>query len=166
MVKTQVVRRYMPGYRSASAVVIAAVLALGAAPAAGQDDLVPRIDKGRLTFTKVCGGCHGIDKPAKKNMDRPAWDELISSMEAKGAKITGEERELILDYLGVRNVFLTKCTGCHATERILDRSQAFSGWEKTVGRMKAMGNDLMTDGEARSIIAYLSVVRGETPAAK
>ena len=166
MLKRKVARRYMICSRSAAAVAIAAALAFSAAPASGQDDLVPRVEKGRLAFTKVCGGCHGIDKPEKKNMDRPAWDALISSMEAKGAKMTAEERELILDYLGIRNVFLTKCTTCHTTERILDRSQAFSGWEKTVGRMKAMGTNLMTDGEARSIIAYLSVVRGETPAAK
>lgn len=166
MLKKQAVRRYVTGSRSFVAAAIAVALAFTVAPAAGQDDLVPRVDKGRLTFTKVCGGCHGIDKPDKKNMDRPAWDKLISSMEAKGAKMTAEERELILDYLGIRNVFLTKCTTCHTTERILDRSQAFSGWEKTVERMKAMGTDSMTDGEARSIIAYLSVVRGEKPAAK
>ena len=166
MLKKQVVRRYMTCFLSTAAVATAVALTLAAAPAAGEDDLVPRIDKGRLTFTKVCGSCHGIDKPDKKNMDRPAWDELISSMEAKGAKMTAEERELILDYLGIRNVFLTKCTTCHTTERILDRSQAFSGWETTVGRMKAMGTDLMTEGEARSIIAYLTVVRGAEPAAK
>ena len=162
----KMIRRYMTRSRSAAAVAIAAAFAFAASPAAGQDDLVPRVEKGRLTFTKVCGSCHGIDKPEKKNMDRPAWDALISSMEAKGAKMTAEERELILDYLGIRNVFLSKCTTCHTTERILDRSQAFSGWEKTVGRMKAMGTDLMTDGEARSIIAYLTVVRGADPAAK
>ena len=151
---------------AAAAAVVAVALTFVAAPAAGQDDLVPHIDKGRETFVKVCGGCHGIDKPEKKNMERPAWDELISSMEAKGAKMTEEERELILDYLGIRNIFLTKCTVCHSTERILDRSQPFRGWEKTVERMKAKGPDLMTEGEARSIIAYLTVIRGEDPAAK
>jgi hypothetical protein len=87
-------------------------------------------------------------------------------MQAKGAQVTPEERELILDYLGIRNIFLAKCTGCHTTERILDRSQAFSGWEKTVEKMMAMGSDLMTEGEARSIMAYLAAVRGVEPAAK
>jgi hypothetical protein len=166
MLKKQVVRRHMSGSRPFAAAAAAFALAFVAVPAAGQDDLVPHIDKGRKAFVSICGGCHGIDKPEKKNMERPAWNELISSMEAKGAKLTVEERELILDYLGIRNIFLTKCTGCHSTERILDRSQAFSGWEKTVERMKAKGADLMTEGEARSIIVYLTVVRGEEAAAK
>ena len=53
------------------------------APAAGEDNLVAHVAEGRVAFVKVCGACHGIDKPEKKNMDRPAWDELITSMEAK-----------------------------------------------------------------------------------
>jgi mono/diheme cytochrome c family protein len=145
---------------------LAAAFAFLPAPAAAQDTLVPHLAQGRLTFVKVCGTCHGIDKPEKKDMDRPAWDALITDMQAKGAQMTPEERELILDYLGIRNVFLSKCTGCHTTERILDLNQPFSGWEKTVVKMKGMGSDLMTEGEARSIIAYLTAVRGAEPAAK
>jgi hypothetical protein len=80
--------------------------------------------------------------------------------------MTPEERELILDYLGIRNIFLSKCTGCHTTERILDRTQPFAGWEKTVAKMMGIGPDLMTEEEARSITAYLAAVRGAEPAAK
>jgi hypothetical protein len=137
-----------------------------AAPAAGEDNLVAHVSEGRVAFEKVCGVCHGLDKPEKKNMDRPAWDGLITSMEAKGAKMTAGERELILDYLGVRNIFLSKCTGCHTTDRILDRNQPFRAWEKTVEKMMNKGPGLMTQGEARSISAYLTVVRGVEPAAK
>jgi hypothetical protein len=167
MRKSEDVRRHVTNSRAVAATAIAVALAfIVAAPAAGQDDLVPHVEKGRKTFVSICGKCHGIDKPETKNMERPAWDALISSMEANGAKMTGEERELILDYLGIRNIFLTKCTGCHTTDRILDKSQSFSGWEQTVERMRAMGSDLMAEGEARSIIAYLTVVRGEAPSAK
>ena len=165
MEKTKVVRRYLT-VSIPTAVMCAFALAFIAAPAAGEDDLVPRISKGRAVFAQICGSCHGLEKPEKKNMDRPAWDELIRSMEAKGAKLTEAERELILDYLGIRNIFLSKCTSCHTTERILDVSQPFNGWEKTVERMKAKGSGLMSDGEARSIIAYLTAVRGAESAAK
>jgi len=151
---------------AAAAAACALALAFMSAPAVGKDDLVPRIEKGRATFKSVCGRCHGSDKPEEKDMDRPAWDKLITTMEAKGARMTAEERELILDYLGIRNIFLSKCTGCHTTERILDKSMPFRGWEKTVERMVAKGPDLMTAGEARSIIAYLTVVRGAAPAAE
>lgn len=136
------------------------------APAAGDDDLVGRVADGRVAFEKVCGTCHGVDRPDNKNMDRPAWDELISSMEARGAKMTAGDRELILDYLGIRNVFLSKCTGCHTAERILDRNQPFPAWEKTVERMANKGPGLVTEGEARSIVAYLTAIRGVNPAAK
>jgi len=149
-----------------AAAVCAVALTFLPAPAAGEDNLVAHVAEGRAAFVKACGTCHGIDKPEKKNMDRPAWDELITSMEAKGAKMTAEERELILDYLGIRNVFLSKCTGCHTTERILDRNQPFPAWEKTVEKMSNMGPGLMTEGEARSIIAYLTAVRGVEPLAK
>lgn len=147
---------------AAAACIIA--LTFLAAPVSAEDELVPRIAKGRVAFETICGRCHGIDKPEKKDMERPAWDALITSMEAKGAKMAAEERELILDYLGIRNVFLSKCTVCHTTERILDRNQAFRGWEKTVEGMIAKGPGLMTEGEARSIMAYLTVVRGPEPA--
>lgn len=135
-------------------------------PAAGEDDLVAHIAEGRQAFIEVCGACHGIDRPEKKDMGRPAWDELITSMEGKGAKLTGEERELILDYLGIRNIFLTKCTTCHTTERILDRKQPFAAWEETVVKMSRKGPGLISDGEARSIIAYLTAMRGAPPAAE
>lgn len=145
---------------------LAAALAFLTVPALGQDTLVPHIAQGRITFVKVCGTCHGIDRPEKKDMDRPAWDALITSMQAKGAQMTQEERELILDYLGIRNIFLAKCTGCHTTERILDRTQPFAGWEKTVVKMMGIGPNLMTEEEARSIMAYLTAVRGVEPASK
>jgi mono/diheme cytochrome c family protein len=147
-------------------VLLAAAFAFLPAPAAAQDTLVPHIAQGRLTFVKVCGTCHGIDKPEKKDMDRPAWDALITNMQAKGAQMTPEERELILDYLGIRNIFLAKCTSCHTTERILDTTQPFAGWEKTVVKMMGIGPNLMTEEEARSITAYLAAVRGVEPAAK
>jgi mono/diheme cytochrome c family protein len=144
----------------------AAALTFLPVPGAGQDNLVAHVAEGRAAFVKVCGVCHGIDKPEKKNMDRPSWDELITSMEAKGAKMTAEERELILDYLGIRNVFLSKCTACHTTERILDRNRPYQEWEKTVEKMVNKGPGLLAEGEARSITAYLTAIRGLEPAAK
>ena len=149
--------------------VIAALTAASAFlpfPAEAKDSLVTHLADGRAAFARICGSCHGLDKPEKKDMDRPAWEALITDMQAKGAQMSTGERELILDYLGIRNVFLAKCTTCHTSERILDRSQPFSGWEKTVERMRGMGPGLMTEEEARSIIAYLTAIRGAAPAAE
>ncbi len=128
-----------------------------------QDDLVGHIEKGKKTFEAVCGRCHGIDRPQALNMGRPEWAGIVAQMEERGAEMTGEERELILDYLGIRNVFLTKCTVCHTKERIYDRQQAFGQWKQTVESMASRSPDLMTEGEARSIIAYLTVVLGAPP---
>lgn len=138
--------------------------ALSSAPATGEeskDTLVPRIAQGRETFGRICGRCHGIEKPEAKNVDRPAWAGIVAAMEARGATMTPEERELVLDYLGLRNVFLSRCTTCHTTERILDRTQPFEGWRETVARMGAKGSGFLAEGEARSIAAYLTVIRGE-----
>ena len=137
----------------------AALLISCAAPAAA-DDLVSHLERGRTAFERICGRCHGTDKPDNRNMDRPAWDGLITSMEAKGAILTAEERELILDYLGIRNVFITKCTVCHTKEKVFDREQTFENWKKTVKEMAAKQPDLISAGEARSITAYLAVVLG------
>ena len=128
-----------------------------------QDDLVVRLEKGMETFESVCGRCHGVDRPQALNMDRPEWARIVAQMEERGATMTDQERELILDYLGIRNVFLTKCTVCHTKERIYDRQQAFEKWKQTVEGMAAKSPDLMTEGEASSIIAYLSVVLGTPP---
>lgn len=134
-----------------------------ARPLMAEDDLVGHVAEGKKTFETVCGRCHGIDKPQALDMERPEWAGIVEKMEKRGAKMTDGERELILDYLGIRNVFLTKCTVCHTKERILDRQQAFEQWKGTVEKMAAKKPALMTEGEVRSIIAYLTVILGVPP---
>jgi mono/diheme cytochrome c family protein len=148
------------------ALMLAGSLFVAAGARGGEDNLVAHIAEGRAAFVENCGACHGIGRPETKNMDRAAWDLLITSMEAKGANLEAGERELILDYLGIRNIFLTKCTSCHTTERILKREQNFAAWKETVTRMANKGPDILAEGEARSIIAYLTALRGAPAEAK
>ncbi|MGO9259067.1 MAG: c-type cytochrome [Bryobacteraceae bacterium] len=56
-------------------------------------------DVARAAFQKVCGECHVVETVTAQGRTRDQWRESINSMVARGAKGTGEEFALILDYL-------------------------------------------------------------------
>ena len=52
-----------------SAALAAAVTFTAVRASGGEDDLVAHIAEGRKAFVRICGSCHGVDKPEKKNAD-------------------------------------------------------------------------------------------------
>ena len=142
------------------AVAVTATFLSGAAVAGAEDSLVDRLGRGQKMFESTCSACHEIDKPLSKDMGRTEWEALLVQMTGRGADISGEDKALIVDYLTARFAFSSKCTVCHTREQVYDREQTLADWEKTVAEMARKQPDLISDAEARVIIAYLTLVLG------
>ncbi len=97
--------------RTANAVrhlLLVAALAL-ATPAAAQQTFTPKAEEpenfpdeaGRDEAFYMCGACHAFKLVASQGFSRERWDETIDLMtERHGmAKLEGEDRKVILDYL-------------------------------------------------------------------
>ena len=46
-----------------------------------------------------CSICHSTDKPKQAKKTREKWEQTVNRMIDKGAKLTDEEKEVLLDYL-------------------------------------------------------------------
>ena len=64
------------------------------------------------------------------------------------------------DQDAAEKVFQQECATCHHVDRALRKKKDRPGWEKTVDRMKGYAGGLITDDEAKTIIEYLTRVRG------
>jgi cytochrome c2 len=145
------------------AVAAAAALLAVAAVAGAEDSLVDRLERGQKTFESACSACHEIDKPHSEDMGRTEWEALLIQMTGRGAEISNEDEALIIDYLTARFTFSSKCTVCHTREQVYDREKTLAEWEKTVAEMAKRQPGLVSDAEARMIIAYLTLVLGRAP---
>ena len=125
-----------------------------------EDPIVERIRRGRVALESSCSECHSVEKPLAQDVSQAEWDALLIKMTAKGAAVSMEEKDLIIDYLSARHTFSTKCTVCHTRETVYDREQTLSQWEKTVMDMAARQPGLVSEEEARAIIAYLTATLG------
>jgi hypothetical protein len=79
---------------------LAAVLLAASAASAQEAEDLPE-GKGRDETIAFCGGCHSMNLVRAQGMSRTRWNETMEWMvERHGmARIEGEDRELILDYL-------------------------------------------------------------------
>lgn len=60
-----------------------------------------------------------------------------------------------------KQVFETKCSKCHATERPASKTKTKEGWTATVKRMQSKNPAWIGDEEAETIIKYLSKAHGQ-----
>ena len=49
-----------------------------------------------------CGSCHGSDIPKKARKTKRDWDETVSRMIAKGARLSPEEKKVLIKHLAER----------------------------------------------------------------
>jgi mono/diheme cytochrome c family protein len=80
--------------RSAARVsVLALLLAVS-----GCDGSNTTIDAAAL-FEERCGACHSIDIPKNARKSKSDWQETVSRMIARGAKLSPEEKKALVSYL-------------------------------------------------------------------
>jgi cytochrome c5 len=64
------------------------------------------------------------------------------------------------DQAAAEKLFQKHCTTCHPADRSLKKNKDQAGWEKTVARMQRYASGLFGDGDAGTIVQYLTSVRG------
>lgn len=69
---------------------------------------VTELDRGREVFVSRCSGCHNLPAPNVKTPDQ--WAAVVGEM-AEGARLSMDERDLVLRYLSAASVRLGKTGG-------------------------------------------------------
>jgi len=89
-------------------IVCVTVLLAAAIPAAttgSQKDDTPSTNDtleegaGKDLVVKKCSVCHDLERIPARRRDRFGWEDLVDNMTSRGADITTEERQTIVDYL-------------------------------------------------------------------
>jgi len=76
------------------------VVFLIASAAAAQDVVLPD-GKAKAVVESACGDCHGLDKIVDNPMPSEKWRTTVEKMVKKGASVSPEQIDMVVDYLSV-----------------------------------------------------------------
>jgi competence protein ComEA len=65
------------------------------------DDVVLPDGKAKTLIENTCSECHGLDRIAETTMSSGKWRATVSSMVRKGATLSPEEIDTVVEYLSV-----------------------------------------------------------------
>jgi competence ComEA-like helix-hairpin-helix protein len=65
------------------------------------DDIVLPAGKAKTLIENTCTECHGLDQVVNSAMSSDAWRSTVQSMVKKGATLSPEEINTVVDYLSV-----------------------------------------------------------------
>ena len=71
---------------------------LAMAPAFAQDVVLPD-GKGKEIVQQACADCHGLEQIVNNPMSAEKWRTTVEKMVKKGASISPEQLDLVVDYL-------------------------------------------------------------------
>src|SRR5271156_97886 len=89
---------YFMRFRRTCALVLTgftSLFALGQAPVSQLPD-----GPNRETVQRICSGCHSVQMFTGRGMTREQWSGVVSNMIGRGAKISDEEFDQVVEYLG------------------------------------------------------------------
>lgn len=113
---------------------------------------------GKDVFASVCSECHAVDLATNQKKPRGGWQATVDSMVAKGATVSREQSQAIVDYL-TRNfgpdesaapaatasnvmpegpgkqIILRECTACHLPDHFTKYRHTNEEWQAIVIRM-------------------------------
>ena len=116
---------------------------------------------GKDLFSRVCAECHGLELATTQKLSKPAWQDILDAMIAKGAAATKGEAEIIVNYLAGnfgaagataptstfaegaklmpggpgKDVILRECTICHLPDHFVKYRHSNEEWQAIVVRM-------------------------------
>src|SRR4051812_35286865 len=84
--------------RSVVSAFAAAVVLAGSVPA--QDVVLPD-GKAKMLIQNTCSECHGLETVVSASMTSEKWRETVNKMVKKGATLSPDEIETVVEYLTV-----------------------------------------------------------------
>jgi competence ComEA-like helix-hairpin-helix protein len=81
-------------------VLVSSSFAVAAASLMAQDIVLPA-GKAKTLIENTCTECHGLDQVVSSPMSSGAWRSTVKSMVKKGATLSPEEIDTVVDYLSV-----------------------------------------------------------------
>lgn len=82
------------------ALVIVSIILVGCG---SSEPAEPTPHPGQALVNAECSTCHGLEQVNNATYDRGTWKSTVERMELAGMSITDEEKELIIDYLALRD---------------------------------------------------------------
>jgi cytochrome c5 len=134
---------------------------LGLASAAAQ---TPKRD-GEQILNASCNGCHDNTVIQTSAKSQEEWEQTLEQMIQLGAKVSAEDRPLLLTYLvrahgpmpngAGKDIVLNTCTICHDLSRVKRTQHTEEEWEATLIAMLNEGAPL-SDDDFPIVLAYLT----------
>lgn len=161
--------------------ILAAALALTAAPALAQPANALPTGDGRDIVATACTQCHPLTVILALRDGTVGWKRHIDTMVMKGAQLTPHEADTVLAYLDAnfgpgqhmpparpitlkdgpgKDLVQTRCTQCHDLERVTATKRSKHEWEGVVANMLERFG-LQAPDEARAISGYLAANYGQ-----
>ena len=151
---------------------VASVAGAGAIGAQAPTTVLPQSPGVDVAKAK-CIGCHEADLIVSQRLSPTGWDREVAKMERWGAKLSPEERPVLVGYLtrqfGVRPtaahdvaavaageaVFKDACRVCHDDDLSEQQRLTAAGWGREVDKMVRWGAKVAADGKG-PLVAYLT----------
>src|SRR6187551_341089 len=124
---------------------------LGLASAAAQ---APKRD-GEQILNASCNGCHDATVIQTSAKSQEEWEQTVEQMIQRGAKVSAEDRPILLTYLvrahgpmpngAGKDIVLNTCTICHDLTRVKRSMHTEEEWEATLIAMLNEGAPLSDD---------------------
>jgi competence ComEA-like helix-hairpin-helix protein len=112
---------------------------------------------GKDVFASVCSECHAVDLATNQKKPQAGWQSTVDSMIAKGATVSKEQAQQIVDYLtknfgpddsaapaiaskampegAGKEIILRECTACHLPDHFTKYRHTNEEWQAIVIRM-------------------------------
>jgi mono/diheme cytochrome c family protein len=109
---------------------------------------------------KKCTQCHDSERIATRTETAESWNRIIVTMsEKEGSNITySDVKRLVRYHVGRHKIeeetFARNCAECHQAEETLKEKKPRDEWRKTIRRMMAKTNRIISDEEVNILIAF------------
>ena len=142
------------------------------------DDKILDENLGRQVVIQKCNKCHTLERVYRAFKSEDGWTLTINRMASLDApnissfdikqsihflinrqkSLKGEDESKLNEAIG-KTIMETKCTSCHALDRIIQARKVKDNWESTVNRMIDYSGDseFLTKKEQKELIEYLII---------
>ena len=141
-----------------------AIVAIVPAAARAQE-AAAKSERGERILTAACLTCHDNRHVDTQALDEAAWTKMVQSEIERGAKVSADDRPILVDYLvryhgplpegEGREILLNVCTQCHDLTRIRRQGRTPEGWLEIVEAMLNEGAPL-SDQDLPGVLKYLA----------